>query len=74
MRKMSFALTLLIALAGCTEESFPASGTQSEPDQCIRAEQFQQCLKALPAGPVSTHYNDWDDVVSACRETAYYKR
>jgi hypothetical protein len=25
----------------------------------------------LPAGPNSTVYNDWDEVVDSCRDTAY---
>lgn len=56
-------------LAGCLEKVEPSSFS----DQCMRAELFQQCLKALPAGPVSTHYNDWDEVVAACENAAYYQ-
>lgn len=49
--KTSTALQILLAAAtmalqGCDH---PTNAQQSEPDQCIRAEQFQQCLKALPA-------------------------
>ena len=43
------------------------------PDQCLRAEIFQQCLAAVPAGPQTTHYNDWSEVVQACSNTAYYQ-
>ena len=28
---------------------------------------FKECLKALPAGPEQTHYNDWNEVVRECR-------
>ena len=42
-------------------------------DQCIRREVFKECMKSLPAGPASTHYNDWDEVVQACEETAYHQ-
>jgi len=41
------------------------------PDQCLRTKLFQGCLKALPAGPQSTRYNDWDEVVNACSVYAY---
>lgn len=27
----------------------------------------------LPVGPVSTKYNDWDEVVGACNEVAYFQ-
>ena len=40
-------------------------------DQCLRRELFNECMKLLPAGPVATHYNDWDDVVSECRGYAW---
>lgn len=63
------AVTLAGGLQGCEKRSVASS----EPDQCVRAEQFQQCMKALPAGPVSAKYNDWDEVVSECRQTAYYQ-
>lgn len=43
------------------------------PDQCLRQELFKQCLAALPAGPVSTEYNDWDEVVSKCETSSYYQ-
>lgn len=40
-------------------------------DQTKRAELFQMCLKAVPAGPQSTHYNDWSEVVANCDGFAY---
>lgn len=53
------AFALVAALAGCD--------TRTEAyDQCIRAELFQACLAAVPAGPQATKYNDWDEVVSEC--------
>lgn len=48
----------------------PASDWQYIPDQAVRAELFQKCLSALPAGPVSTHYNDWSEVVDSCESSA----
>lgn len=61
-----------IVLAAC----FVLVGCEDNPsdtvhDQCLRAELFQQCLKALPAG--QSTYNDWDDVVSECSSVAYYQ-
>lgn len=41
------------------------------PDQCLRRELFTECMKLLPGGPIATHYNDWDDVVSECRSYAW---
>ena len=41
-------------------------------DQCIARSAFVECLKSLPAGPQSTKYNDWDDVVEECRRTAFF--
>ena len=41
-------------------------------DQCLRREITNECMKSLPAGPVATKYNDWDEVVSECRQNGYY--
>ena len=41
-------------------------------DYCKREELFQSCMKSLPAGPIATHYNDWNEVVEACGNQAYY--
>lgn len=51
----------------------PASDWQWMTDQTLRADLFQKCLGALPAGPVSTHYNDWSEVVDSCENSAYYQ-
>ena len=56
-----------LALSGCGELKYP----KYAPDQKLRAELFQACLKALPAGPISTQYNDWDEVVAECSLSAY---
>lgn len=48
-----------------------ASEFQWLTDPVIRAERFDACMKALPAGPVSTHYNDWSEVVDSCETAAY---
>lgn len=43
----------------------------TEFDVCAFERTFDNCMKLLPAGPQSTHYNDWDEVVQECRFTAY---
>ena len=57
-------LTAVLA-GGCTESTGP--------DQCLRREIFLQCMKALPAGPQATKYNDWDEVVGKCESVSYYQ-
>ena len=66
-RTLIGAASLLTAMlaGGCTESTGP--------DQCLRREIFQQCMKALPAGPQATKYNDWDEVVDKCESVAYYQ-
>lgn len=64
--KMLVSLLVVVLLAGCS-----AGPNSQVVDQCIRQQLFQQCMSELPAGPVVTHYNDWDDVVNACNTTAY---
>jgi len=41
-------------------------------DMCLRREIFKECMDSLPAGPTSTHYNDWDEVVKECGKIAYH--
>ncbi len=66
-RTLIGAASLLTAVlaGGCMESTGP--------DQCLRREIFQQCMKALPAGPQATKYNDWDEVVGECESVAYYQ-
>ncbi len=66
-RTLIGAASLLTAVlaGGCTESTGP--------DQCLRREIFQQCMKSLPAGPQATKYNDWDEVVGKCETVAYYQ-
>ena len=71
MSKLSMKTFALIALAlcGCYDRpDIPAP--KSDYDQCLRAELFQQCLRLAPAGPVSSHYNDWAEVISECQSAA----
>jgi hypothetical protein len=42
-------------------------------DNIKRRELFLECMKALPAGPQQTQYNDWDEVVKACDNAAYFQ-
>lgn len=69
--KRATILMLALLCAGCIETKVAES--PSGPDQCLRREIFQECMRALPAGPVSAKYNDWDEVVEACSSAAYYQ-
>ena len=40
-------------------------------DECLQREIFKECMNSLPAGPTTTHYNDWDEVVKACELVAH---
>lgn len=44
-----------------------------EPDNEVRHKYFIECLEKAPAGPVSTKYNDWSEVVSECAQASYYQ-
>lgn len=57
-------LAILILLFGCKEWQV---------DQLKRHQYFKECMAALPAGPISTKYNDWDEVVEACDNIAYHQ-
>jgi hypothetical protein len=60
------ASLLTAGLGGCSPDPQTV-------DQCMRREIFQQCMKALPAGPSATKYNDWDEVVAQCDSVAHYQ-
>lgn len=65
--KIIFAIVVcatLLALAGCSKGG--GFAPQQGYDQCLRREIMKECMAALPAGPVSTKYNDWDEVVAEC--------
>ena len=59
-------LTSLLLITSCEKKD------RTMHDMCLQREIFKECMESLPAGPASTHYNDWDEVVSQCREVAYY--
>jgi hypothetical protein len=65
---MTKTLTIwgVLLLAGCGP--VPQSGYR---DQDVRRDVFFECLKALPAGPQATMYNDWAEVVGECGDQAY---
>lgn len=71
-----FLIVGLVAgmLTGCewegAEIGAPASPWKVTYDKKIQAEAFKTCMEILPAGPVKTVYNDWDEVVDSCRSAA----
>lgn len=65
--RRTIIIAAAIALAGCGE------GQTTAVNQCLRIELFQACMASLPAGPVSTQYSDWDEVVDSCESAAYYQ-
>jgi hypothetical protein len=69
MRKLIIAVLVLAGtmLSGCEADVYP----KYEASQVVRQRLFKECLQALPAGPSSTKYNDWDEVVEACGNEAY---
>lgn len=73
MKRILFLAPLLF-LAGCNPPpGSELSSMQYMPDQKLRAERFDTCMKNLPAGPEKTHYNDWSEVVDSCNDAAYYQ-
>jgi hypothetical protein len=71
MKKLLLILSVLV-LTACSEE-VPIMKNAHISDQCQRAVIFQQCMQVLPAGPLATKYNDWDEVVSECGRQAFYQ-
>jgi len=72
--KYIFLLVAVAMLSACNIVAEPgsnASAIKYVTDQKLRAERFDACMKALPAGPVSTQYNDWSEVVDSCETAAY---
>lgn len=67
--KALIVLAMLVAVVGCTPTVYP----QYETDQALRRVIFKECMASLPAGPRSTQYNDWDEVVSECASVAYHQ-
>ncbi len=63
-------IAFAIAACGPTQQDKEQA---SDPDQCLRVELFERCMKSLPAGPKQTQYNDWAEVVSECQSASYYQ-
>lgn len=78
MRNKLLIIASILALAACGKHSSETTAYASDVDEvvitnmCLQRELFNECMKNLPAGPQATKYNDWDEVVSECRHTAYY--
>lgn len=77
MDKLLIVIAVL-ALSACGDHSSERTAYASDrnevivKDACLQREIFNECMKALPAGPQATKYNDWDEVVAECRHTARY--
>jgi hypothetical protein len=61
--KLLIVAVLALLVSGCNVPSY-------EYDETLRREVFKECVQSLPAGPNSTVYNDWDEVVFECRQFA----
>ena len=78
MKNKLLLLLPVLALTACgdhaSERTLYASDTGNVIiiDKCMQREIFNECMKTLPAGPVATKYNDWDEVVGECRTSSYY--
>jgi hypothetical protein len=59
-------LTSLLLITSCEKKD------RTMHDMCLQREIFKECMESLPAGPTSTKYNDWDEVVIECRKVAYH--
>ena len=62
--KLLIVAALALLVSGC-------SVTRHENDPALERVIFKECMASLPAGPASTVYNDWDEVVAECRTTAF---
>lgn len=67
MKKLVLLFSVL-ALTACGEKPMESRNVV---DQCMRNKLFEQCLKIIPAGPLATKYNDWDEVIETCGVEAY---
>ncbi len=63
------------ALAGCAQSSDTRDTRPYDPmaRSIYRDQLFNDCMKALPAGPQSTRYNDWAEVVDECDSNSFYR-
>lgn len=68
MKKLALLFSVLV-LTACGDK--PVYESKNVVDQCLRNKLFEQCLKVVPAGPLATKYNDWDEVIETCGVEAY---
>ena len=68
MHVKAVILGITLLLAACQPNGDVAIRQQL--DQCRRVEVFERCLQLAPAGPQSTKYNDWSEVISECEGVA----
>lgn len=61
--KLLIVAALALLVSGCNVPSYKYNET-------VRREAFKECMSSLPAGPNSTVYNDWAEVVNECRQFA----
>jgi hypothetical protein len=68
------ALLLLVGSMGLLAACGPALPPQPKYalDKKVQQDLFFRCLKSLPAGPIASKYNDWDEVVSECGSQAFH--
>ena len=71
--KSAMILISAVMLAGCHQPIDTTNPAIENQRGLLRAKLAQQCMRDLPAGPQSTQYNDWDEVVNACSENAFYQ-
>lgn len=71
MINLTRAFVICFLVAGCSNNQ--QSLSDKVHDQCLRIQLAQKCLESLPAGPVETKYNDWDEVVKQCDDNAMYQ-
>ena len=66
MKNFIIIACIVILLSSCTV-------CTHETNQKERQRIFKECMEILPAWPVETVYNDWDEVVAECDNVAYYQ-
>lgn len=69
MAKLFLVFVALACLGGCGRRVVEDELVQ---DQCIRVELFKDCLSRVPTGPVVTHDNPWDQVITECSKAVTY--
>lgn len=65
--RVSIIAALALGLSGCDKP------IHQKANGALRVALSRDCMANLPAGPTSTHYTDWDEVVAQCDENAWYQ-